>query len=169
MVPYLVTAPTAQPVSIEEVKDDLNLISSDKDQEITARIASAVARLDGWGGLLGRCIMPQTWAVDVTGKGPHLLPFPEASEVVATGTSGALDVTQKRTLQGPTVELEDAADDEEIVIQFESGMSAERLPHIKDLIKLMVRQRFDHHDAHTARDLELAIQSMVASVRWRQV
>jgi len=59
--PVLVTAPTAMPVSLTEAKAHLRVTSSDEDALITALIASATAYLDGWTGILGRCLMQQIW------------------------------------------------------------------------------------------------------------
>lgn len=63
--PVLVTAPTATPVSIDEVKAHVGAADfSDDDAMLTALIAAAVSHLDGWTGILGRCLMPQTWRQD---------------------------------------------------------------------------------------------------------
>ena len=76
MTPYLITAPTVQPVTLDEMKSHLRVLSTDEDADIETRLAGAVAHLDGWGGVLGRCIMSQTWAIDVTGHG-----FPPSFEI----------------------------------------------------------------------------------------
>lgn len=169
MTPYLVTAPTAQPVSLAEMKAHLRVAHSDDDTDIGARLASAVSHLDGWGGALGRCIMPQTWAIDVTGPGPHLLPFPEAAGVTAQGVSGALDATLKRSFAGPMVTVSDAADDEELVIQFDTAMPATRLPAAQSLIKLMVQRDFDLMAGPEAAAADNAISALLNGLRWRRV
>lgn len=169
MTPYLVTAPAAQPVSLAEMKAHLRVAHSDDDTDISAKIAGVTAHLDAWGGALGRCIMPQTWAVDATGKGPHLLPFPEASDVTVTGVSGPLDATVKRSFAGPLVTVADAADDEELVIEFQSGMDAARLPAAQSLIKLMVQREFDALSGPEAMATDSAIAALMNSLRWRRV
>lgn len=62
--PVLVTAPASTPVSLSEAKANLDVGFTDKDTQITALIAAATAHLDGWAGILGRCIITQTWRQD---------------------------------------------------------------------------------------------------------
>lgn len=169
MVPYLVTGPDETPVSLEEVKAHLRVLHNDEDADITSKLAGAVAALDAWGGLLGRCIMPQTWAIDVTGPGPHRLPFPEATDIVATGTSGVLEATFTRGAAGPCVTVADAVVDEELVIEFESAMPADRLPVVQTIVKLMVQREFDMSAGPEFEALTRAIDSLVNVVRWRRI
>lgn len=62
--PVLVTPPTDTPVSLTEAKAQLDVSYTDKDTLITGLIAAATSYLDGWSGILGRCLMPQTWRQD---------------------------------------------------------------------------------------------------------
>jgi len=169
MAPYLITAPTAAVVTLSDMKAHLRAVHDGDDIDISAKIAGAVASLDGWGGTLGRCIMPQVWAVDVTGPGPHLLPFPEAANVTAIGVSGALDVTVKRSEAGPMVTIDGAQSDAEAVIQFSSSISATRLPAVQSLVKLMVQREFDQLAGPDAAAIDLAIGSLSNALRWRRV
>ena len=169
MTPYLITPPAVQPVSLSEMRAHLRVDHNDEDADILAKIAGAVAALDAWGGLLGRCIMPQTWAVDVTGPGPHVLPFPEAADVTATGVSGALDTSVKRSFGGPLVTIEDAEADEPVMVQFVSGMSAERLPVVKQIIKLMVQREYDIMAGPDYEAFTRTIDALVNVIRWRRV
>ena len=164
MTPYLVTPPDGLPVSASDMKAHLRVTHNDDDAEITALQAGAVAMLDGWGGVLNRCILPQTWAIDVTGPGPHLLPFPDASSVTANGDA----VTAARCGAGFMVTLDAAAADE-TTIQATYGLSAERLPLARTLIKLVVGRDFDalagpEYDAATR-----SIHSFIDTLRWRRL
>jgi uncharacterized phiE125 gp8 family phage protein len=49
------------PVSLARAKAHLRVDHSEDDDLITAAIAAAVNHLDGYGGILGRALMPQTW------------------------------------------------------------------------------------------------------------
>jgi hypothetical protein len=169
MTPYIITAPTDQPVSLADMKAHLRTVHDDDDADISAKIAGAVASLDGWGGILGRCIMPQTWAIDVTGPGPHLLPFPEATDVTAEGVTGALDVTVKRSAAGPMVTIDGAQSDAEAVIEFASAIGETRLPAVQSLVKLMVQREFDQLAGPDAVAIDMAIGSLVTALRWRRV
>lgn len=62
--PVLVTAPSATPISLTEAKAQLDVSYTDKDTLITSLIAAATAYLDGWTGILGRCLVTQTWRQD---------------------------------------------------------------------------------------------------------
>lgn len=81
--PRLVTPPAAKPVSLEETKKACKIYHDDDDQTVTTYIGAAVRRLDGWGGILGRCMINQTWAFparDWTCRSA-LIPFPDVSAV----------------------------------------------------------------------------------------
>lgn len=59
--PVRVTAPEALPVSLEEVKKALRVDSADDDEMLTNLIQSAVDHYEGWTGILGICLVEQTW------------------------------------------------------------------------------------------------------------
>lgn len=59
--PTLVTAPTALPVALEDVKAALRVDGTDFDAEIERLIKSAVAHYEGWSGVLGIALVEQTW------------------------------------------------------------------------------------------------------------
>lgn len=59
--PTLVTAPASAPVTVAESKAHLRVDSSDDDTLIEALVLAAAGHLDGYTGLLGRCMITQTW------------------------------------------------------------------------------------------------------------
>lgn len=71
--------------------------TSDEDTLIQSLIDAAVAHLDGWAGLLGRCIITQTWTLGLDRWcDPIRLPFPDVSSatiayVDTNGTSQSVD------------------------------------------------------------------------------
>lgn len=74
--PVLVTPPTVLPVSLEEMKqalrilerdDDGNALEHEDDDLITDEIKSAAAHYEGWTGILGICLVDQTWRQDFDG------------------------------------------------------------------------------------------------------
>ncbi|WP_372570367.1 head-tail connector protein [Ruegeria jejuensis] len=82
MKPVLVTPPGHYPVTREEAKMHLRVDDSDEDSLVTGLIAAVTAYLDGWSGILGRCIVTQTWQFGVSGwSGCIRLPFPDVSSV----------------------------------------------------------------------------------------
>ena len=62
--PVLVTPPAIKPVTLTEAKAWLDIGYTDKDTVITGLIGTATAHLDGWTGILGRCLCEQTWRQD---------------------------------------------------------------------------------------------------------
>lgn len=63
LAPVLVTPPAATPVTLAEAKGHCRVDGSDDDAQIQQYLNAAVGHLDGRGGILGRCIMEQTWSI----------------------------------------------------------------------------------------------------------
>lgn len=61
--PVLVVPPVILPVTVEELKAELPATAGG-DALIEAQIKGAVSYLDGWTGILGRCLVEQTWRQD---------------------------------------------------------------------------------------------------------
>jgi uncharacterized phiE125 gp8 family phage protein len=57
-------APVATPITLDEVKAHLRIDHDDEDTYIGAVIEAAVAHFDGYEGVLGRCLVTQTWRSD---------------------------------------------------------------------------------------------------------
>ena len=105
--PVLVTAPAALPVSVEDVKRHLRVEASDDDGLITALIQAAVATLDGYSGLLGRCLVSQTWRQDFDRFCRQMrlrLPASEVSSITWRNSAG-----QMATVSGDDYALEQDA------------------------------------------------------------
>ncbi len=60
--PVLVTPPEILPVTLAAAKAHLRVDFSDDDSLIEGLIKAATDHLDGWTGILGRCLVEQTWA-----------------------------------------------------------------------------------------------------------
>lgn len=70
--PVLVTPPAVLPVTLEEAKLHLRVDGDEDDTLITGLISGAVSHLDGYTGVLGRCLVEQTWRQDFDGFGCHM-------------------------------------------------------------------------------------------------
>lgn len=82
MKPILITPPAAAPVLLSEVRDTAKGVPED-DALLQGYLKAAVAHLDGYSGILGRCMVTQTWRQDFLCWAPCLrLPFPDVSSVV---------------------------------------------------------------------------------------
>lgn len=83
MTPYLITAPAAEPVSLAELKAAVEVDFADRDDLLQSCLDAAVSHLDGWRGVLGRCLIEQVWALPVAAWSPLIpLPFIDVSAVV---------------------------------------------------------------------------------------
>lgn len=83
----LVTPPAALPVTLGDAKLHCRVVGDDEDQLIADMVDAAVSYLDGYGGVLGRCLVTQTWRADLLSLADRIsLPFPDAqiTEMVYT-------------------------------------------------------------------------------------
>lgn len=62
--PVLITPPALQPVTLAEAKLHLRVDHNDEDTLIESLIRAATEHLDGWTGILGRCLVEQVWRQD---------------------------------------------------------------------------------------------------------
>jgi uncharacterized phiE125 gp8 family phage protein len=65
--PVLVEEPSILPITVEEVKQALRIDHNDDDLVIDRLIRSAVDHYEGWTGILGICLVEQTWRQDFDG------------------------------------------------------------------------------------------------------
>ncbi|SDW78151.1 head-tail connector protein [Roseicitreum antarcticum] len=173
MTPYLVVPPATMPVDLAALKAHLRVDGYTDNAQIEALQAGAVAMLDGWGGALGRCILPQTWAIDVTGPGPHLLPFPDASDVAVTAEGGALSSVQRNGALGVSVEVQDASAGQDITITAQYALPDARRPAAEVLIKLIVGNWYENRESvvvgMSVNELPMAANALISALRWFRV
>lgn len=62
--PVLITSPAIQPVTLAEAKLHLRVDHNDEDALIESLIRAVTEHLDGWTGILGRCLVEQVWRQD---------------------------------------------------------------------------------------------------------
>lgn len=90
----LITPPTGEPLTLAEARAHLRVTHTDEDALIARLITVAREHIDGPGGILGRAILPQTWALSLDGfpSGDIALPLPPLASVDSidyTDTDGA--------------------------------------------------------------------------------
>lgn len=188
--PVLVTAPTATPISLTEAKAQLDISYTDKDTMITSLIAAATAYLDGWTGILGRCLVTQTWRQDFDSFSMCLrLPLYPVSSITSVKYDDTSDVEQ--TVASSNYDLLD--DDLGAFVRFKDDYSfpsihedrpavrvayaagyanAAAVPDaIKQAMLLMIRHWFDNPSAVvvgvTAQAMPMAVDALLAP--WRRV
>ena len=59
--PKLVTGPSVKPIDLAMVKRHLNIVFPDHDTLLDQMIDAAISNMDAANGLLGRCLINQTW------------------------------------------------------------------------------------------------------------
>lgn len=94
--PVRVTAPADPVVTLAEMKAHARVDHADEDGVLTALVQGAIDHMDGWSGVLGRCLVTQTWRLalnDWPGCGDIRLPFPDVQSVTVK-YSDADDVEQ---------------------------------------------------------------------------
>ena len=80
--PIRLEAPAELPVTLEEAKAHLRVWHDDEDALIRSLMEAATAHLDGWSGVLRRCLVTQRWRATFDAWAPGLrLPFPDVSDV----------------------------------------------------------------------------------------
>jgi len=157
--PVRTVAPTDAPVTLAQVKANSRVTTTDDDVLILSLIGAATAHLDGRAGILGRCIVSQTWRADFSDwprSGDIRLPFPDVSSATvryfdADNAEQTVDSSLHELLEdslGAFVRFRDQFDSpavyrdrsDAIQVTFVSGFGAvEDVPEaIKAAIKIMV-------------------------------
>jgi uncharacterized phiE125 gp8 family phage protein len=82
IAPVRTVAPAAAPVTLAEAKAHLRVTDTNEDPLIAAMIDAAVSHLDGYHGILGRCMVTQTWRQDAKDfPKEFVLPFVDVQSV----------------------------------------------------------------------------------------
>jgi uncharacterized phiE125 gp8 family phage protein len=83
MRPTRVSGPTESAVSVADAKENTRIDFSDEDALVQRKIDAAIADLDGYNGILGRCICNQVWRMPFACFGSTLkTPFFDVSAVI---------------------------------------------------------------------------------------
>ena len=128
--PVRVTAPTEFPVSVNEVKQHIRVDVEDDDALIATYIDAATSYLDGYAGILRRCLISQTWEVSLACFADRKvrLPFPDVSAV--------------------TVNYFDADDADQVLSSAEYNLHEDaRSAYVKFSSTLSFPETFDREDA----------------------
>lgn len=108
--PRRIIPPATAPVTLAEAKAHLRVEHGETDAQIAAMIEAAVSHLDGWQGVLGRCLINQGWTITLAGWPPRrliALPFPDCSAAAvsyldAAGAAQTLDGAGYTVLEAVT-------------------------------------------------------------------
>ncbi len=96
--PVRVTGPGQSLVSLDEVKAHCRIDSSEEDAFLYSLIDTATSHLDGYQGILGRALLPQTWRQDFPDFGSLLrLPVGPVSSITSITYRDEADAVQTLT------------------------------------------------------------------------
>lgn len=84
--PVRIIAPAELPVMLSDAKAHLRVDFDDDDFLIGSMVNAATDYLDGWNGILGRCLVTQTWTIERDEGCEFVSPFPQ-SELVSEATA----------------------------------------------------------------------------------
>ncbi len=156
--PILVAAPSETPISLTEAKAWLRQTGSGDDALIGSLIGAATGWLDGYSGILGRCLVTQTWRQDFDCWAKCLrLPMPAATiaSVKYRASAGTLstvaaeDYSLKADELGSYVRFDDdfsfpgdLAETQAILVEFTAGYGAATA--VPEPIKLAIRLKLGH-------------------------
>lgn len=167
-VPVLVTPPEDAAVQLDDLKLFLRVDHDDEDALISALADAATGWLDGWDGILGRAIMPQTWRETFIGPGPHWLSLPNVQEVAAEAEGEVVDLTTDLVGAVTTVQAEGV--EGELQVTYSCGLPPARLAVAQAAIKMLVAHWYNQREAVVTPSLSevpLAVAALIASLRWR--
>lgn len=174
MNPTLITGPASEAVTLAELKAHLRILHADEDVLIQSLGAAATGYLDGWKGILGRAIMPQTWRDEFPGWGCLRLSLPDVSDVVVSYVDAAGDSFPAAEFElfgdalGPYVEASGPSA-KLVRVEYTCGLPAAQLAVIRVAIKMLVAHWYDNRSAvaTTATDqMPLAFTALIAPLRW---
>jgi len=186
--PVQISAPAAEPVTLADVKSHLRVFHTDDDAMIESLITAAVADLDGYAGILGRCMVSQEWQQDFKEWDWRFrLPFPnvstatitykDADDALQTVSADQFEIVE--THRGAEIVFKDAFKEPStyddalapISVTFTAGYGgASDVPQdIKIAIWLMVQLDYDQPDPQKSAAIQKAISSKIEKHRWVKV
>lgn len=190
--PVRVTAPAGPPVTLQEVKQHLRLVAGAEtytveDAILQVYLDAAIAYLDGYSGVLGRCMVTQTWRQDFDdwSQCPRLpllaaaissVKYRKADSTLATVTS--TDYSLKADDLGSYVRFgddfsfpADLAESQAILIEFTAGFgaAADVPAALKAAILLLVAHWYVNRETVVtgtiATALPMAVDALIAPYR----
>ncbi|QPC87412.1 hypothetical protein GA830_12165 [Mesorhizobium sp. NBSH29] len=176
--PVLVTAPASMPVTLDEAKAQLRVDSADDSTLIEGMIQAATDHLDGWTGILGRCLVEQTWKQDFDGFS-SCLPLPlgpvmSVTSVEYTDTNGAPATVDPGAYSVKTdaggqsrIEFKGVSVSGPVSVTYIAGYESVP-PALKTAILLLVGHWYAHREAVTGDSaivLPMAVDALIAPFR----
>lgn len=172
----LITAPTQTVVSATDLREHLRVTDVGEDAYIGTLVAGAVAYLDGWGGVLGRAIMPQTWREEFDGWGTLKLSLPDVTAVAVTyedslgSEQPATSATLRKSGAAWVVDA-DGPDASRIFVNMTCSLPASRLPAVQTAVKMLVAHWYLNREAagEAMSEVPMSADALIAALRYRAI
>ena len=172
----LVAPPRELPVTLAQAKVQCRVDSDEDDLLIQDYLDAAVSHLDGYYGVLGRCLVTQTWKAEITRLGERLsLPFPDVevqSAIFTDGLPGTLAWVWHESLAAPAL-IPTGGWGRPAAVIFTAGFGPPAaVPEpLKLAILLLVDHWFHNRGAigQVGGAVELGFDSLIAPYRWRRL
>jgi uncharacterized phiE125 gp8 family phage protein len=157
--PILITPASVEPVTTAEAKAWMWVEHANDDTLIASMVTAAIAHLDGYTGILGRCIVNQTWRQDYTGwTGDLRLPFPDVSSVTVKYFDS---VNAEQTVAAANYEL--IEDDGGALVRFITNWTGPNLYDDRsDRVRVTLVAGFGAAEVNVPTPIKSAIKALVA-------
>lgn len=188
--PILVTAPAVTPISVAEAKSQCRVDHTDDDTLIGVLVNAVTTYVDGWRGILGRCLVNQTWKINLEEfcDDEILLPF---GDLVSVGSVKYYDSSNTQqtvsssyysalqSVRGPIIALKSTYTwpvvydrEDAIEVQWTAGFgaAASNVPDaIRQAMLMHVAHLYDNRSAVTsdlaAMPMPLGAEALLAPYR----
>lgn len=179
--PTLITAPSGDVIALDQAKLAARVDHAEEDALIASFVAAATRRLDGRNGVLGRCLLAQTWRWPAPGGlcVEHHFDLPDAISVAGisylddAGIRQSVDASGfvlEQTVRGSALVwggvgvMPSVSDRVDIDVSFGFGAPADVPEDIKQAIRMMVAHFYEHREAvgaDTMAEMPLGAQAML--------
>jgi hypothetical protein len=159
MTPVLITPPARPIVLLDDLVAHLRL-DADDDLALVEQLGeAATAMLDGWTGILGRCVMPQAWRVTVDAADDVVLPMPDVTAAEADYGDGPVALAVTASPAGPVVTVTGAG-----TVTFTCAMPDRLLPSAQLIVKMLVAAWYANRES--SDDMPMAAGALISALRW---
>lgn len=171
----LVTPPAETPITLDEAKEQCRVDGDHEDLLIQSYLDAAVSWLDGYSGVLGRCMVTQTWRADITRLGEIIaLPFPDiqvTSADFSDDTGGALVYEWHESMASPAL-LPRGGFGRPASVLFTAGYGgAHAVPEgLKQAVRLLVQSYYERDaDPVVADRIMKSVNMLIAPFRVQRI
>lgn len=174
-------------VTLAEIKAHTNNVGTSSDDTVLQGfVSAAVAYLDGPSGVLGRCLLTQTWEAPFAAQNwpqnlfvpfvdvqSHVVQYRDANDTLQTVAGDAFEVIRKPggsiilPVDGFVAPALSSATAEPVTVAVTSGFGG--ASDVPEVLKLAVKQMADdfYHDRCGKGEISAAVDRLIAP--WRRV